>query len=103
MILVASPEKPFLYTPKGSMRRSATLNSYETEIEAVYEAVAEAAQEDIAAPLDWSAEDTLRFVRQVVSGVTKAEISDDDDLFQHGCDRSASTTIRLSVISRFLL
>jgi hypothetical protein len=103
MILVASPEKPFLYTPKGSMRRSATLDSYEAEIEAVYKAVVEAAQEEIVVPLDWSTEDTLRFVRQVVSGVMKAKISDDDDLFQHGCDRSASSTIRLSVISRFLL
>jgi hypothetical protein len=90
MILVAAPDKPFLYTPKGSMRRSATLDAYEAEIAAAYDAVAEAAQEDIPAPTDWNLANILPFVRKVVSNVIlKTTLSDEDDLFQHGCDRFA--------------
>jgi hypothetical protein len=62
MILVATLDKPFLYTPKGSMRRSVTLATYEVEINAAYDAVAEAAQEDIVGPKDWNLADVLPFV-----------------------------------------
>jgi DNA-directed RNA polymerase specialized sigma subunit len=87
MIIVASKEKPFFYTPKGSIRRSATLELYEAEIHTTYHAVAETAQEDIPVPPEWSLEFALPFVRRVVSSVIKASLEDDDDLFQHGCDR----------------
>jgi hypothetical protein len=92
MIIVASPSKPFLYTPKGSLRRSATLDSYEAEIEAIYEAVAEATQEEISAPAHWSPESSSVFVRRVVTSVVKAEVSDQDDLFERGCDRWISSS-----------
>jgi hypothetical protein len=87
MIIVTSTSKPILYTPKGSLRRSATLNSYQAEIEAVYTTVIEAAQEDIPAPLEWTPEFILAFVRQAVTSVVKMNVSDQDDLFQRGCDR----------------
>jgi hypothetical protein len=87
MILVTCDEKPFLYTSKGSIRRSATLDLYEEEIHALHNAVAETTQEDILAPSDWSLDTALPFVRRVVSSVMKAHLTDDDDFFQHGCDR----------------
>lgn len=91
MILVASPEKPFLYTPKGSIRRQVTLKEYDSEIEALYMSIEESSQGDIAAPTEWNPESTLEFVRKTVHSVLKADITDEDDLFQYGCDRFVST------------
>jgi hypothetical protein len=90
MIIVASPAKAFLHTPKGNVRRDATIVLYQREIDDAYDAVAASAQEDIPAPPEWSTADTLIFVRRVVLGVIKAQVSDMDDIFQHGCDRCAS-------------
>ncbi|EIN04342.1 acetyl-CoA synthetase-like protein [Punctularia strigosozonata HHB-11173 SS5] len=97
MILVASPDKPFLYTPKGSIRRQATLNEYEAEIEALYTSIEESSQSDIAAPTEWNSESTLDFVRKTVHTVLKAAITDEDDLFQYGCDSLQATWIRNTV------
>jgi hypothetical protein len=87
MILVASPSKPFLYTAKGTIRRAGTLEAYQSEIDALYDAVAETTLEDLAPPADASAPAILPFVRAVVASVVKVAVSDTDDLFQHGCDR----------------
>ncbi|THH03896.1 hypothetical protein EW145_g5919, partial [Phellinidium pouzarii] len=45
MILVANPAKPFEYTSKGTLRRQPIINEYRQEIDALYDAVAESAQE----------------------------------------------------------
>jgi hypothetical protein len=90
MILVASSAKPFTYTAKGTARRQAVINSYETEIEALYAAVDETTQSHVQPPATWSHNDTLEFVRAIVSKVVKQPVGDTDDLFQHGCDRQVS-------------
>jgi hypothetical protein len=91
MILVASPSKPFAYTDKGTLRRKAVINSYEPEIKALYAAVDETSQSQVELPASWSTNDSLDFVRTIVSNVMKRRVCDTDDLFQHGCDRQVSS------------
>ena len=90
MILVASPSKPILYTPKGTTRRKATLEQYSDEIDALYAAVDESGQEDISGPATWSLESALDFTRQVVAKTMKKngkELTNTIDLFEFGLDR----------------
>lgn len=89
MILVASPSKPFQYTGKGSVRRQATLQEYNDEIESLYASVEDSTQADITAPLEWTPALTRDFIRKVVHSVLTEHVRDQDDLFQHGCDRYA--------------
>ena len=100
MILVASPDKPFSYTPKGTARRLAVIADYGVEITSLYKAAAESSQEEIEGPLDWSYPSVLIFVRTVVQRtLTRKEfISDDVDLFNIGCDSLQETWIRNSLM-----
>ncbi|KAK0461852.1 uncharacterized protein EV420DRAFT_1665230 [Desarmillaria tabescens] len=90
MILVAKPRKPFTYTAKNTARRQAILDDYSEEITAVYKTVEESTQANIPPPLEWDDISTKEFVRTVVFQVLSHSISEDDDLFQHGCDRLAT-------------
>jgi hypothetical protein len=87
MILVAKPDKPFQYTAKSTARRQAIIKQYEDEIEAVYNAVEATTQANIPLPEEWNIISTTSFVRAVVNGVLVRYVQDDDDIFQHGCDR----------------
>lgn len=94
MILVTSPSKPILYTPKGTTRRKATLEQYAEEIDALYAAVDESGQDDISGPAEWTLESTLDFTRKVVARMIKKsskELVDTSDLFESGLDRSVFT------------
>lgn len=85
MILVASPSKAFVFTPKGTPRRAKIIADYEREIEGVYDALEEMSEYE--APSDWSSENTLRFVTTVVEGVLKHAVKESEDIFESGCDR----------------
>ena len=90
MIIVASLDKPFSYTAKGTVRRQAIIKEYEAEIDAAYAAVEESSQDDIAVPADWSIPNVTDFVREVVIRTMKRSISavsDSADLFEMGLDR----------------
>lgn len=90
MILVASPDKPLLYTPKGTLRRKVTLEQYTKEIDDIYASVDESAQEDISGPVDWSIANTIDFVRKAVEKTMKNgrnDLTDNADLFEFGLDR----------------
>lgn len=87
MILVSKPSKPFTYTAKNTARRQAIISTYDAEIDRLYEEVDKTSQSDIDVPTDWTSNDTIFFVRSVVGSVLKRTVSDDDDLFQLGCDR----------------
>jgi hypothetical protein len=87
MVLVASPSKPFTYTAKGTPRRQAILHDYKTEIETLYATVDETAQLQVPLLANWSYNNTLEFVRTTVSNVMNQSVGDEDDFFQHGCDR----------------
>lgn len=92
MIIITSPSKPLLYTPKGTLKRQATLDQYATEINTLYVAVDESAQGEIIGPTDWSQSNAVGFVKQVVEKTMKKndlDITDEADLFEFGLDRYA--------------
>ena len=87
MVIVTSPEKPFPYNIKGYPRRKWILKDYQEEISALYAAVEETAQSDVAAPAAWDEDNTRTFLRTVFERVLKKSIPDDADFFRNGCDR----------------
>ena len=87
MILVASPNKPFTFTAKGTPRRQAIIAEYAAEIEALYASVEESTQSVVPAPRSWDVEQTSEFIRKLVTSVLGRPLDATEDLFQHGCDR----------------
>ncbi|KAJ7640716.1 hypothetical protein DFH06DRAFT_1429524 [Mycena polygramma] len=98
MILVADPAKPIELTPKGTPRRQAVLNMYETEIKDIYAAVEESSQTHLSAPTEYDSASSLQFIRRVVAEAMVEMPGDDDDIFQHGCDSLQATWIRNSIL-----
>lgn len=97
-ILICDPvEKPFLRTAKGSISRSATIRTYEAEIDAIYRNVEDAISSEWAQPPStWNEEGLRAFVSRIINGTvgTGGEkgsmIQREDDLFAQGCDRSVN-------------
>ena len=87
MILVSSPKKSFSLTAKLTARRQAVIAEYEPEINALYDAVDETAQTVRYFPKEWTEQTSLEFARNLVGNVLKFPVGDDDDIFQHTCDR----------------
>lgn len=87
MILVSSPKKPFVFTGKLTVRRRAVIADYEQEIDALYDAVNETSQVIKRFPEKWTRESSLVFARELVTTVLRDPVEDDDDIFQHSCDR----------------
>lgn len=82
---VASKDKPFKTTPKGSTQRRLVLKDYAEEINAIYEKDDEEHEEELpeVADLDGIKE----YIRKAVSAkVAKPELSDKDDFFVAGLD-----------------
>ncbi|KAH7929530.1 acetyl-CoA synthetase-like protein [Leucogyrophana mollusca] len=98
MIVVSKPSRPFTYTAKGTPRRQAIIAEYEREIDALYEAVEESTQSNIAPPPRWDRDASTEYVRKVVTTVMGRTASDHDDIFQQGCDSLQATWIRNSVL-----
>ncbi|TFY80795.1 hypothetical protein EWM64_g3219 [Hericium alpestre] len=65
MIITTHPDKPFLWTAKGTPRGKVSLVQYDKEIEALYDTVADASQTDIEPPVKWTPDLTIEFVRTV--------------------------------------
>ncbi|KAJ8508691.1 hypothetical protein ONZ45_g9065 [Pleurotus djamor] len=99
MIIVTNPLKPLEFTPKGTPRRQVCLASYAAEIDALYDAVEESSQKNIQPPQEWSPAATLEFTRKVVNSVMVTPISDDEDMFQSGCDSLQATWIRNTIFN----
>ena len=87
MILVSSPKKPFVFTAKLTARRQAVIAEYESEIDALYDAVDKTAQAVKCFPNEWTEESSFEFARNLIGSVLKVSVKDDDDIFQHSCDR----------------
>jgi hypothetical protein len=96
MILVTSPQKPFTLTAKLTARRQAVIAEYEPEINALYDAVDETAQAAKNFPNEWTKESSLEFARELIGSVLKVQVKDDDDIFQHSCDRSSPSAFEPS-------
>lgn len=105
MILVAKPSKPFEYTAKNTARRQTVLKNYVDEVEAVYDAVERTTQTSIPLPKEWDIVSATSFVRAVVGSVLVHQVKDDDDIFQHGCDRYdiRYSPIRLSHFTHYFI
>lgn len=88
MVLVSSPKKQFVLTAKLTARRQAVINQYEPEIDALYDAVEETTQAVKYFPSEWTEQNSVAFARNLVDSVLQRPVQDDDDIFQHGCDRS---------------
>lgn len=91
MILVSSPKKPFVLTAKLTARRQAVIVQYEPEIDALYDAVDETTLAVSHFPKEWTERTSLEFARNLVGSVLMHPVKDDDDIFQHSCDRSDSS------------
>lgn len=96
MILVSKPEKPFDYTAKFTVRRQAMITLYEPEIEALYKNVDETSLTGLHPPSKWDSSTTLEFVRRVVTTVVRGDLTNEEDLFQRGCDRLVTNTSHLA-------
>ncbi|KAK0184736.1 NRPS-like enzyme [Armillaria mellea] len=98
MILVASPDKPFEFTAKESLRRGAILKTYEQEIEDIYNAV-EAVSPNVPIPPILTLKTATTVVRDIVKGALQQDtVSDDDDIFTIGGDSLTATSIRNSLM-----
>ncbi|KAG7091961.1 hypothetical protein E1B28_008350 [Marasmius oreades] len=98
MILIASPEKPFTYTAKGTVRRQAVLRDYSEEISRLYDILDENTRSNISPPTIWDIDSTMRFVRGVVGNTLVRSVRDDDDIFEYGCDSLQATWIRNTIL-----
>lgn len=87
MIITTSPTKPLEFTPKGTPRRHVCIANYTDEINALYAAVDTSSQTHLPIPAAWTPASTLDFVRKAVGAVVLVPLSDDEDMFQQGCDR----------------
>lgn len=96
--MVTRPTKPFSYTAKHSIRRGAIIRDYEDEIAALYDTVDASAQSSIQPPTDWALPATIEYVRTVVGKVMVHPVTDNDDVFQHGCDSLQATYIRNMIL-----
>lgn len=88
MILVASPSKPFDINPtKHTAVRSKVTAAYDEEINDAYIDFERNTGSMFAPPPSWNVEDCLPFVRAVVLNTLPNVPSDEEDLFNVGCDR----------------
>ncbi|ATY63408.1 Male NAD-binding [Cordyceps militaris] len=84
LLALADPQKPFLFSAKGSLRRGAVVQMYKEEIEALF-----AAHEVVeAAPLDTGTRESLAAdIRALLSAASPGGVlEDEDDFFLHGID-----------------
>lgn len=87
MIIIASPLKPPLMTEKGTIRRGATIATYEEEIEATYASFELSSEVLVPVHGVLTPDLTLDFIRSTVKAVLPANIGDDDDILDAGCSR----------------
>ncbi|KAJ7635327.1 hypothetical protein FB45DRAFT_1057185 [Roridomyces roridus] len=99
MILVSKPSKPFTYTAKMTVRRQAVIADYEEEFDQLYKLIEESAALNIPQLQAWDAASILDFVRNAVHSLMKADVGDDEDIFQHGCDSLQATWLRNCILA----
>ncbi|EJD40563.1 acetyl-CoA synthetase-like protein [Auricularia subglabra TFB-10046 SS5] len=100
MILVVSPSKPFFINQtKFTAVRSVVIADYESEIDAVYDEFEQAAQPNFPPPPDWEEENALPFVRRLVATFVTEVKTDEQDLFDVGCDSLKAAQIQNNILS----
>lgn len=84
LVALSNPEKPFLFSPKGSFRRGAVIKLYKDEIDTLFSAkeVIEPAQLDVA-----TLQSLTAGIRSLFNAVSPSgAIEDEDDFFLQGID-----------------
>ena len=101
MIVVGSPQKPFERTAKGTLRTGVTLQAYEAEIEAAYDAFKASAEfaDSIVLPDQWDLSSTTSVVHAITaSSLERDTLNNHDDVFlKLGADSLVAAKIRNSI------
>ncbi|EIN09240.1 acetyl-CoA synthetase-like protein [Punctularia strigosozonata HHB-11173 SS5] len=83
---------------RNKIWRHGVLAEYVDEIDSAYAALEESTQLEIQAPASWSDNTAMLFLRSLVKNVLKQDISDEEDLFEYGCDSLQATWIRNTLL-----
>ncbi|KAA1470119.1 acetyl-CoA synthetase-like protein [Dentipellis sp. KUC8613] len=99
MLLVASPNKPFVLTDKNSVKTKDTLALYADEIEQAYANLETDASSDVPIPQTFDAPSLRAFVKELISLVVgRADVEDDANLFENGVDSLQAIRIRSALL-----
>ncbi|KAJ7496400.1 putative aminoadipate reductase [Mycena latifolia] len=102
MILFTAPTKPLPRAAKGTVLRKAALNLYATEIDALYDVVAEKTNitDSIKRPLIWDAATIKSWLLELTLALSNSNsISPEVDLFRQGFDSLSTTFLRLRILA----
>ncbi|KAI6042371.1 putative aminoadipate reductase [Pisolithus marmoratus] len=97
MILVTSRDKPMLRTGKGTVTKKATLDLYESEINALYESVEASATAgiDVSLPSEWTTANVENWLMVHAAAVNSNKpVNPGVDLFEQGFDSLSATFLR---------
>lgn len=86
LILFAHPEKPFLRSQKGTVQRRLTLNLYEKELNAIYDAAKKTAELHLERPNMEDFQSLQVWLHLSIYRVTGWDVDSDTDLFSLGMD-----------------
>ncbi|KAF9238227.1 acetyl-CoA synthetase-like protein [Melanogaster broomeanus] len=102
MILITDHDKPMLRTPKGTVQKKATVKAYQTEIDALYNAI-EATFESpygLAGPSAWTADVLEGWLTEHACAISQGHSIDPGvDLFVQGFDSLSVTYLRNQLIN----
>ena len=87
MIIVTDPMRPFLFTPKGTIRRQLMLKDYQADIARLYQENENSSTDEIPLPESRSLAECTAYMGKVVQSLLGRKAGFDEDIFQLGADR----------------
>ncbi|KAF9235375.1 putative nonribosomal peptide synthetase [Melanogaster broomeanus] len=102
MILITHRDKPMLRTPKGTVQKKATVKAYESEIDALYNAVEATFQSPngLSGPSAWTADILEGWLTEHACAMNQGQhIDPSTDLFGQGFDSLSVTYLRNQLIN----
>ncbi|KAF9223046.1 acetyl-CoA synthetase-like protein [Gyrodon lividus] len=102
MILITDQGKPILRTPKGTVQKKATVKTYESEIDALYNSVEATFQlsNGLAGPPAWTAESLEGWLTEHACAIIPGHtINPGTDLFAQGFDSLSVTYLRNQLLN----
>ncbi|KAI1333833.1 L-aminoadipate-semialdehyde dehydrogenase [Xylariaceae sp. FL0016] len=86
-MMMCVSHKPFLRTDKGTVKRPAMLQLYQSEIDEFYENLEKEEAKILSAAMDVSSPSTIAdSLRSIITRLLKRQLTDDDNLFAAGFD-----------------
>ncbi|TFK32068.1 hypothetical protein BDQ12DRAFT_693080 [Crucibulum laeve] len=98
MVIVATREKPFILSDKGSIRAKETLSAYDTEINDAYRRF-DTTPANLKAQAPATLEESLELVRNIVHCIAGRQLEDDQNIFEAGLDSLHATQIRAQLLA----